>query len=573
LIAVPNIVEYVNRETLTPSDRGTEARVQEGRRIGGVFNQVAESLRDFGNRVAQNIGSAVRDAGDVAVQYAEHREVNQGIDTYWQLRSKLENDWLDTVKGNPDKGIPPADVHDPAVAQQFMEQKLSPALQNWGDTFQTEGGRKFAQARISSFLDHMTEKTAADMGTVAAAQVEASVRRIFNTASNIAYNDPSATPHLIEDVKASVAGMVNSSPHLKGATAAKATNELTEKGIETVVKSGMSGGIQKVKDPEAEAQKWITDPRYSKYINGPEAAQFAKYAKVQAKTNDLTDKQAAAFKRQQNDDAVKAQSADVMNRNVSVDPATGRVTINPKYFPAALDIARKNPDAPNAASVTQALINWGQHQQTAEARETVISDPAVKSDLYDRIFSADKPTTNVDIWKAEVEGKLGRYDAQNLLNLNKAVEEKPLTGPLWHGIMDAVKGQLGNDPVGHEKFGQFVSAFIPEYLRLSRSNTLPPDALDTRNPNSMISKMMAPFVRSPMQMMRDRITHGYAMPGDVQGIQKDTGVTPDILSPTGIKIQAAAISKLQADKSPDRRVNFDKIFGKGAADMILGPEK
>src|SRR5258707_90027 len=111
---MPQLVEYVNKENIQPTDRGTESRVQEGRRVGAFFNQRAESLRDFANRAGQQLGSALRDAGDAAYQYSEHREVNQGIDTYWTKRAQKENEWNDTIKGNPDKGIPPADPHDPA---------------------------------------------------------------------------------------------------------------------------------------------------------------------------------------------------------------------------------------------------------------------------------------------------------------------------------------------------------------------------------------------------------------------------------------------------------------------------
>ncbi len=48
---MPELKEYVNREGITPTDRGTEARVMEGRRIGAFFNQRAESLRDFRRRM------------------------------------------------------------------------------------------------------------------------------------------------------------------------------------------------------------------------------------------------------------------------------------------------------------------------------------------------------------------------------------------------------------------------------------------------------------------------------------------------------------------------------------------
>jgi len=38
---MPQLVEYVNKENIQPTDRGTESRVQEGRRVGAFFNQRA----------------------------------------------------------------------------------------------------------------------------------------------------------------------------------------------------------------------------------------------------------------------------------------------------------------------------------------------------------------------------------------------------------------------------------------------------------------------------------------------------------------------------------------------------
>src|SRR5262249_5908293 len=146
-------------ENLQPTDRGTESRVQQGRRIGAAYNQVAESLRDMGHRMGQQLGGAIRDAGDAAVQYQTHREISQGVGSYALLQDSLITQWNDLAKK--------ADPNDPTVRQSFIEGTLTPGLQKWADAFQTEGGQKWAQERQRALLDHMYEKTAADMGTLA----------------------------------------------------------------------------------------------------------------------------------------------------------------------------------------------------------------------------------------------------------------------------------------------------------------------------------------------------------------------------------------------------------------------
>jgi len=553
---MPQLQEYVNKENIQPTDRGTEARVQEGRRVGAFFNQRAEGLRDFANRTGQQIGGAIRDAGDAAVQYQTHREIGQGVGTFALMQDDVTNKWNDVAKN--------ADPNDPSVRQKFIEETLNPTLQKWGETFQTEGGQKFAQTQTRDLLNHMYEKTAGDMGSLAAQAVSNNVRTVGNTKSNTAINDPSSVPHLLDSVDTSIGALVDSSPNLKGAAAGRAKTELSEKLKESIVKSGAFGAISKSSDPETTAEDWAR--RYPQYINGEEARTLGKAAKAQAKNNDLTDKQAAAFKRQQDDDAVKAGAGKAMSDNVSVDAATGRVTMKPGYFKDALDLVRRNPDAPNAASTAQALINWGQHQQSAR-RETVASDPAIKTDLYTRMFSADNPTTDVDIFKAETQDKLDRYDAQNLLNLRKAVEDKPLTGPVWRDTIESVKGILGIDPNGHEAFGKFVSAFIPEYQRMARAGTLPPNALDLRDPNSMISQVMAPYRREPQQMFIDRISHGLIAPGELGNVPQ--GAPPVKGAPQLRPIKPDDIKMLRSN--PSMRVDFDRKFGPGQAEKILGP--
>src|SRR5258708_33861276 len=165
---MPQLVEYVNKENIQPTDRGTESRVQEGRRVGAFFNQRAESLRDFANRAGQQLGSALRDAGDAAVQYQTHREISQGVGTFALMQDDLTNKWNDTAKN--------ADPNDPSVRQKFIEESLTPTLQKWGETFQTAGGQKFAQPQTRHLLNNMYAQTSADVSTMPAHDISPTVR-------------------------------------------------------------------------------------------------------------------------------------------------------------------------------------------------------------------------------------------------------------------------------------------------------------------------------------------------------------------------------------------------------------
>jgi len=317
---MPQLIEYTNKENITPTDRGTEARVQEGRRIGGAYNQVAESLRDTGHRLGQQIGAAVQDAGNVAVQYQTHREIGQGVGSYALLQDSLITQWNDIAKN--------ADPNDPTVRQKFIEGTLTPGLQKWGDAFQTEGGQKWAQERQRALLDHMYEKTAADMGTLAGQAVSNNLRTYGNTASNTAMRDPSSVPHLLGETDASVGALVDSSPNLKGAAAGRARTEIAEKQKEAIVKAGAIGAIQASSDPEKTADEWTR--KYPQYISGEEARVLASNARQQIRARDYDQKAAEHYKKQ----------ADIERSNDKTNDYLIKLTQgNPKFDdPVAQDI-------------------------------------------------------------------------------------------------------------------------------------------------------------------------------------------------------------------------------------------
>ncbi len=307
---MPQLVEYVNKENITPTDRGIEARVQEGRRVGAFFNQVAESTRDFGNRTAQQIGSAIRDAGDAAVAYTTHREIGQGIGAHALLENGLTNKWNDIAKS--------ADPNDPSVRQKFIEEQLSPALEKFNDAFHTEGGQKWAQTQTRDTLNHMYQKTAADMGTLAAQAISNNVRTVGNTTSNTAYNDPSSVDHLLSNVDASIGALVDSSPNLKGAPAGRAKTEISEKQKEAIVKAGAMGAIAKSSDPEKTAEEWTR--RYPQYITGDEAKTLAGNARTQIRAQRADEGYARTVERQEKQDRSQDAENDALKNIYSPDP-------------------------------------------------------------------------------------------------------------------------------------------------------------------------------------------------------------------------------------------------------------
>lgn len=510
---------------LNPTEIGVDATAAAARRVGAAYNQRAaatdelarntEGLGSFEagllNDAGRRIGSTIRDAGQAYLDYQDHQEVSHGAATFAQLTDDLTQKWNDTAKNS--------DPNDPSVAAKFRETVLEPSLEKYRDGFSTENSQRWAEQHIDALRNHFFQKTSADMSTLAGVAVKNNVTQTGTSMSNTAFTDPSSVPFLLDQADHSIGGIVASSPNLKGADAAKVRAGVTDDVKRSIVQSGMSGAIAKAKDPEAEAQKWIE--KYPQYIDGDMAIKAAKAAKVQAKTNTLLDKQTEAYQRQQAENAAHVEANAVYSRNVKINPQTNRPEISPNYFSEALDLVRKYGDAaPNAAQISRTLLDWGEHQQNMKAAATT-SDQEVRQDFIDRMFATDNPTTDIQLMRAQVEGKLSKDDFTSMHRLVTTLNESPLKGEVWKDTLAAVKDKLimsvpgltGKDGVGIQNYAKFVQEFVPQYLAKSRAGSLEPNALDVKDPNSMISKAMAPYIRSPQDRMRDYV----AAAGGVSG--------------------------------------------------------
>lgn len=253
---------------LQPTEVGVEAAAGAGRRLGAFYNQVGEATQRFGERAGQEIGGAIRDAGQAAIDFEDHREISHGAATFATLTDNLTNQWNDAAKN--------ADPNDPAVAAKFRETVLEPALEKFRDGFNTEKSQQFAESHIEQLRQHMFEKTSSDMSTLAGQAAKVNATQTVNTLSNTALNDPSALNFALKSFDTSVEGIVGSSPNLKGATAAAVRSEISEKGREQIVKSAALGAIMKT----GELPAWTSDPQYSKYVNGIELKQLQQYAQT-----------------------------------------------------------------------------------------------------------------------------------------------------------------------------------------------------------------------------------------------------------------------------------------------------
>lgn len=258
---------------LRPSETGVEATAGAARRGGAFFNQAAESIQSIG----RDANSAINAVGDVAVKQMDHAIISKKAADFTDLQEKLTQQWNETAKT--------ADPNDPTVAAKFREEVLKPALEAYQDTgvLGTENGNKFVEAKAQSLAEHFSQKTAADMSTLAGIAVRKNINDSTTSMSNTALLDPSSVPNLLKGVDHTIGAVVGSSPTLSAVDAARVSSEVSDATKKAIVHAGAIGAIQKSGNPEATADEWIK--KYPDYISGADAKALAGNARQQIRAN------------------------------------------------------------------------------------------------------------------------------------------------------------------------------------------------------------------------------------------------------------------------------------------------
>lgn len=381
---------------LQPSSTGIDATAKAAQQVEKSYNQAAAATTEVGNQFARNISSAIKDVGEVAVKYMEHREISHGSAAYAQLNDTLTQQWNETAKG--------ADPNDPTIAQKFREETLEPALENYQKGFLTEGGQKFAESRTYALRNHMFEKTAADMSLLAKDAVSVNVKQTANSLSNTAMTDPSAVPYLLESADAMVGNMVNSSPNIKGADAARAHTGLTQTMKENIVKSGAIGAIQRAADPEAEAIKW--GAKYPEYINGAELKTLAANARAQIHARRADDTYARVLEEKKQQIISDSRETGYLQRLYSDNPK--------EQAQVSVKAIVNDPNLTRTAKERMIGVVNREFKPETAAQESNRN----AMDLLERVRRPDGDPDRINdltpLYKARIDGKVNRTDFEML---------------------------------------------------------------------------------------------------------------------------------------------------------------
>lgn len=293
-------------------DRAASSTANAGRRIAALYTSAAEANADTGRRVA----AAITDAGKVAVDHVTNQEINRGAAEAATVLSTLDQTWKDIASK--------ADPNDPTVAAKFREEQVEPTLQKLKDGFMTEGGQKYAEARVEQFRTHFVTKTAADMASLARIAVDKNVTTMTNQLSNMALTDPTSVNTSLKMIEDSVNHMVDSSPTMSAVDKARVKAEVMQSSQAAVVKAAALGAINA--NPEA-GLKQFSGPEYSKYLSGADLKAMEQQAKSVQRAERVDESYKRTIEKQQKQDLSDATENDYIGKLYSGDPKeAGSVT-------------------------------------------------------------------------------------------------------------------------------------------------------------------------------------------------------------------------------------------------------
>lgn len=520
---MPNIPEYDQPNiAIRPNETGTEAMAAAGRRGAAFYNQAGERL-----------GAALRNAGDTAVDYLDHQQINAGMEHGSALTVNLTDSWNKTAAS--------ADPYDPATAAKWRAETFEPAAQQFLQGFVTEKGQQWAETYVNNLRQHFYQKTEADMSSLAGIAVDTTVRNIGNRFSNTAMDDPSAVPMMLNQVDHSIDGIIGANPNIKGATAAKVKLEVGEKIKEQIVKAGAYGAISNAADPVVAAEAWSR--QYPDYINGEEERTIARAAQVQNHANLAMAKQAELYQKQIDNLKVEAGRNKIWSDNVSIDAATGKTTIKPDFFKQIVQLPGQYPHAANAVETAKTLLQWGEEQQKREV--VPHDDHAAVDNLLNNVVANPNLSASdakMAILKSDTASPMTSRTRADLIQLTE--DMRNLNDPLLTQDMAAAKelvepkfGGINSNPGAYAKF--YYDFIHNQYVPARMAGKLQPNALDMNDPQSMIS----------------------------QAITKATG-GPEVTVPAAVRANGGIGAPLPVYMAPGKAAQLPTIIDKAAYDKL-----
>jgi hypothetical protein len=438
------------------------------------------------------------------LKYAEHKEIADGSAAWASLVNGKTAEW-DKINKN-------GSVHDGAAGTNFMQSNLEPALAQFQQGFFTEKGQAWAEAHVEKLRDHMQKKTTADMGRRAGNAIAADAVQTGNAFANTVRIDPSHdnVKLAIDGIDSGVGSVIKNHPGMDEGTRKNTHQTLTSKIKDDVLDTAAvaeiykSGNFPSWMDPNSKDY----EPEWVKHIDSKKLLALQKQQEMVKNHNEVEDRQLQAAIRQDEDRNVRSLATQNLAKSSKVDPATGQTSLAPDYLTNSLKILQDHPDSPIAAEQYKEAMSYSKSVLAQD--KTVISNKETLTGLTDRMLDAQNPTTELDILRAMNNKQISHQDGESLLQTARLVEQQGMKGPKFTQAMEAVKEKIGVGlmPDGHTRYSNFMNDFVNEYQRELRTGKSEVDLLNTKDPNSLISKTLVPYAPDARTLFSARLFKG-----------------------------------------------------------------
>ncbi|HLW90508.1 MAG TPA: hypothetical protein VKS78_04300 [Roseiarcus sp.] len=499
------IREYENMiDTLRPSDAGVEGFAQAGRRIGTFYHQEGEE-----------IGGAIQSTGQLLEALHSHGEITHGGVAFAGTYLDQTQKWNELSKN--------ADPNDPTVLPRFMQETFEPAMEKFQSGFLSDAGQRWAAQRVEEARQHFEERGIADMSGRAGMAIKTNFDQLGNAYSAAAFSDPSSVKDIFRHIDATVDGVAGTSPNLTPEQDTWVRTEFKQKLKEQIAESAVAGFIYK--NPNADYTKFANDPEIAPYLKATEPAMLQRVQQNQQRM-------AAAYDRQAQADARRAQTEAIDDKaNKSLADHThfdnnGKLTFDAGYFQTWKEIASTPGASP---SLVRSALELGEHLQ--KQQEEVPDNQFVRQELQKGIL--DGETDLESIMKARKEDQIGDQTFAHLYQMYNELRKDPTAAPGFKDALDAAKaaivsptipGARQKDVGGERLYSDFVQKFVPMLTRMNPEERA--KAMNFKDPHSLINTVMAPYVRSTADRVRDMM-----MINSLGQITQDGGVTVPTAAP------------------------------------------
>jgi hypothetical protein len=488
---------------LRPEETGIESTARAARQLGYAYSQAAQA-QDI---AAVSRGTAIEAGLNVALKYAEHKEMADGSAAWASLVNGKTSEW-DKINKN-------GSVHDGAAGTNFMQNNLEPALASFQQGFFTEKGQEWAQAHVDKLREHMQKKTTGDMGRRAGNAIAADAVQTGNALANTVRVDPSHdnVKLAIDGIDSGIGQVIQNHPGMDQGTRKSTHQTLTSKIKDDVLDTAAvseiynSGQFPKWMDPTSKEY----EPEWVKHIDSKKMIALQKQQEAVKNHQEVEDRQLKAAMKTDDDNEVRSLSSKNLANSTKIDPTTGQISLAPDYLSNSLKILQ---DHPTEAAKEQYKEAFAYSKSVLAQEDKIPSNKQVLSGLNARAFDAQNPTTELDVLRAinstDPNQHISHQDAQPLLAMVKNIQELGMRGPNYTAAMTAAQEKVGVNvmPDGHTRFSNFTNDFVNAYQSEIRAGKNPVDLLNTKDPNSLISKALVPYTPKPQDLFNAKLYKG-----------------------------------------------------------------